>query len=208
MKRKPIILLLVGFFASGLTAWLGYAPTPTISFIEFREGQSIPARNGITRVGRVAVFRITNDSRSPYSFFGYAPSWPFYLSRSPDPSDKSGWVTTSPRKWGGVADTIEPHSTIDIHVHLNASDVQMPGDLAPSDYAERLARADLEAQVPLESQRPFAIGIHFERGTAEQLQSRDSSPSTISRFIYRLRCRIDPKYFGPEPTWSTLAQAR
>ena len=175
MKRKPTILLLVGLFACGLIAWLGYAPSPTIHFIEFRDGQySIPGE--IFKADRAAVFRITNDSRVPYSFIGYGPSLPFYIYRIPDHSHDSGWVSISPRKYGGVADTIAPHATFDI-------------------------------EVP-DEKPPFAIGIHFERGTAEQLQSRNSSPSSISRFIYLLRCRIDPDYLGPEPTWSTVVHAQ
>lgn len=87
MKRKLIILLLVG-----LIAWLGYSPTPPIRFVEFRDSQSIPTGSAIPRVGRVAVFRITNDSRHHYSFFANAPSWPFGIVKIADPSDKSDWI--------------------------------------------------------------------------------------------------------------------
>ena len=200
-KRKRIMLLLVG-----LIVWFCYSPTPTIRFIEFRESQSIPTGSGIPRVGRGAVFRITNDSRHPYSFFANAPSWPFGIFKSADPSDKSGWSTWAPRRWGRVADTIAPHSTADVLVHVNASDVQMKGDFTPADFAAQLARADLAVLVPLESQQPFALGIHFERGTAAELESRNGSRSSVSWFFYRLRLRIDPDY-RTEPTWSTVASA-
>ena len=173
MKRKPIILLLVGLFACGAIAWLGYSSSPAIRFIEFRDGQYLGEYPGTTKMGRVAVFRITNDSCAPYSFLGYGPSSPFYLYRVPT---ASGWTSISPRKWGGEADTIPPHATLDIQV--------------PS------------------GEPPFAIGIHFERGTAEQLQSRDRSSSDISTFFYRLCRRIYPNYRGPEPTWSTVVQAQ
>lgn len=201
-KRKLIVLLLVGAIA-----WLFYSPSPTIRFIEFREGQSIPTSSGIPRVGWVAVFRITNDSRHPYSFFANAPSWPFGIFKSADPSDKSGWSTSATRRWGHVADTIAPHSSADVFIHVNASDVQMKGDFTPADRAAMLARADLAVLVPLESQQQFALGIHFERGTAAELELRDGSRSSISWFFYRLRVRIDPDY-RTEPTWSTVASAR
>ena len=201
-KRRLIIPLLVG-----LIAWLSYSPTPTIRFIEFREGQSVPTVSGIPRVGRVAVFRITNDSRHPYSFFANAPSWPFGILKSADPSDTFDWRTWGARRWGRVADTIAPHSTADVFIHVNASDVQMKGDLTPEDHAALLARNDLAVLVPLESQQSFALGIHFERGTAAELEARDTSRSSISWFFYRLRVRIDPDY-KTEPTWSTVASAR
>ncbi len=185
----------------GLIAWFCYSPTPTIRFIEFREGQSIPTGSGIPRVGRVAVFRITNDSRHPYSFFANAPSWPYLIAKSADPSDKSGWSPWAGRRWGRVADTIAPNSTADVFIHVNASDVQMKGDFTPADFAAQLARNDLAVLVPLESQQPFALGIHFERGTAAELELRDGSRSSISWFFYRLRVRIDPDY-RTEPTWS------
>ena len=173
MKRGPIILLLVGLFVCGCIAWLGYAPSPTIRFIEYRNGQyKIPGETW--RANRAAVFRITNDSRFPYSYFGYGPSLPFYIYRHPDPSHDSGWLTISPRKYGGVADTIAP-------------------------------RSFLEIVVP-EANTPFAIGINFERGTAEQLQQNRDSRSGISKFIRWLRCLNVPNYYGgPEPTWSTVA---
>lgn len=201
-KRKLIMLLL-----AGVIAWFCYSPTPTIRFIEFREGQRVPTGSGIPRVGRVAVFRITNDSRHPYSFFANAPSWPFGIFKSAVPSDKSGGSTWAGRRWGHVADTIAPHSSADVFIHVNASDVQMKGDLTPADRAAQLARADLALLVPLESQQPFALGIHFERGTAAKLEARNGSRSSISWFFYRLRVRIDPGY-RPEPTWSTVASAR
>jgi hypothetical protein len=175
MKRKSILLLLVGLCACGLIAWLSYAPSPTIRFVEFRDGlYPIPSER--TEVSRAAVFRITNDSRVPYSFLGYGPSSPFYYYRVPDSSDESGWLALSPRRHGRVADTIAPHATLDL-------------------------------EVPVRGKGPFAIGIQFERCTAEQLQARDSSsPSALSRFIRRLRYFRVPEYYsGPEPTWSTIA---
>ena len=179
MKRNPIILLLVGLFACAAIAWLAYSPSPAIRFIEFRDGlyypddQRPPDQPATPVGGRMAVFRITNDSRAPYSFFGYGPSSPFYLYRVPT---DSGWAPMSPRKWGDVPGTIPPHATLDIEVR---------------------------AEEP-----PFAIGIRFERGTAEQLQSSSYSRSRTTRFFYRLRSRIDPNYLGPEPTWSTVVQAQ
>ena len=208
MKRKLVILLLFGIIGCGLVAWLLYSPTPTIRFIEFRENQKISVGNGPTRVGRVAVFRITNNSRNSYSFLGYGPSWPFYTYRYPDPSDESGWTEMSPRKWGCVAETIAPHSTIDVSVHLHAADVQRPIDIDPSDVAEFIARADLAAQVPIELQPPFAIGIHFERCTAAELMSGNIPKNWFSEFLSWLNSRIDRNYQGPEPTWSTLAYAQ
>ena len=174
MKRKPIILLLVGLFACGLIAWLGYAPSPTIRFIEFRDGQ-YRILGETWKADRAAVFRITNDSRFPYSFRSYGSSLPFYIYRIPDRSDESGWLPLWPRRFGDVADTIAPHATLDI-------------------------------EVPAEKP-PFAIGINFERGTAEQLQSRNRSPSALSKFWFR--CLGTPEYYGgPEPTWSTVAHAQ
>ena len=180
MKLKPAILLLVGFFVCGWIAWLCYAPSPTTRFIEFRDGEYYPdvhcepGQRVTPEACRMAVFRITNNSHAPYSYFGNGPSLPFYIYRYPDPSHDSGWLTISPRKYGGVADTIAP-------------------------------RSFLEIVVP-EANTPFAIGINFERGTAEQLQQNRDSRSGISKFIRWLRCLNVPNYYGgPEPTWSTVA---
>ena len=170
MKRKPFILLLVGLSACGALAWLIYSPTPAIRFLEFRDGQ----------YGRVAVFRIVNDSDDPYTYVGYGPSSPLYSYRVPT---ASGWQSSS-LGWCGTgagAHTISPHTTTDFQVSLSPSS-------------------------PLAT--PFAVGIHFQNGTAAEIQSRYRSRSRISEFFYWLRCRINPKYQGPQPTWSTVAETQ
>lgn len=61
----------------------------------------------------------------------------------------------------------------------------------------------LDIEVPALSPS-FAIGIHFECGTAEQLQSGNARRGVF----HTLRRRIQPDYTGPEPTWSSVAEGR
>jgi len=167
MTRRFLIVALVSLAVGAATLWLFYAPVPEIRFIEFRYGQH----------GRVAVFRISNDSGSTYSYAGYSPVSPRYSLRIPT---ASGW---QPHSHGSdcstslTAQTISPHSAMEIEIAN-----------APSS--------------------PFSLGIHFERGEFEQLRSIYWPRSRISEFFDWVHYRINPKYKGPEPTWSTVAQTK
>lgn len=65
---------------------------------------------------------------------------------------------------------------------------------------------EIQVPVPPDSPSAFAVGIHFEQGAAEQFKPRERG--SILGFFYALRYRVDPNYEGPEPTWSTVAQAK
>lgn len=129
--------------------------------------------------GRLAGFQIVNDSDTSYSFFGYGLSAPFYGYKIQEPA---GWKYRG-LGWCGTGaglHTIAPHSVTEIETRL-------PGYDVPS--------------------APFAVGIHFERGTAAQLYARGSRSSILYSLIMFLRAKIAPASSGdPDPTWSDLVQ--
>ena len=125
--------------------------------------------------GRMALFQIVNESGSPFATFGYGPDSPFYSCRVSTPA---GWKLHQ-LGWCGTGagpHTLAPHSVTEIQV--------------PVPYDSPAA--------------PFAVGIHFERGTAADLASR--SHSRLDEFFEWLRRRINPDYKEEEPTWSSVAQ--
>ena len=125
--------------------------------------------------GRMALFQIVNESSSPFVTFGYGAESPFYSYRVSTPA---GWKKHQ-LGWCGTGagpHTLAPHSV---------TKIQVP---APHDSPAA----------------PFAVGIHFERGTAADLASR--SHSRLDEFFDWLRLRINPDYQGREPTWSSVAQ--
>lgn len=125
---------------------------------------------------RVALFQIVNESGSPFVTFGYGPHSPFYSCRVSTPT---GWKKHQ-LGWCGTGagpHTLAPHSVTEIQV--------------PVPYDSPAA--------------PFAVGIHFERGTAAGLASR--SHSRLDEFFDWLHRRINPDYKEREPTWSSVAQS-
>ena len=137
-----------------------------------------------TGTDRIAVFRIVNESTASFACCGALRSRPFYCYRVPV---ASGWEYGH-FGWGLSPDaqTILPGTTAEIQVWTPS------GSLEP----------------------PFALGINFERGTADKFASRRyDSYSRAELFvsywlslIQSVRYRINPNYRGPEPTWSTLAK--
>ncbi len=131
--------------------------------------------------GRMASFQIINESGSPFATFGYGPDSPYFSYRVSTPAGwkkpRVGWVG-----WCGTGagfHTLAPHSVTEIQVPV-------PHDSPAA---------------------PFAVGIHFQRGTAEELVSHSRSPrSRVDEFFDWLRLRINPDYKGKEPTWSSVAQ--
>ena len=156
-----------------LLSWVGFAwfaakpsPPPSIHFVEFRE----------SKYGRVAIFRVRNDSNSSFSYYGYSPTTPFYKYRF---QTTQGWREIESSWCGTGADLHEilPHSSIEIQTFCEART------------------------------SPFAIGIHFERGTPKHIASRSGSP--VSDSIKWIRGRLNlpplPPSPEPEPIWSSTA---
>ncbi|WP_395753174.1 hypothetical protein [Prosthecobacter sp.] len=171
MKPKLILLSLIGALLVGSMAWLALRSGPSIHFVRFHE----------EKYGRLATFRIANDTDESFSCYGYGLSTPFYSYRIAEPS---GWKTYS-LGWCGTGaglHTLAPHSAAEIEVRLPSYN---------------------EPEPPL----PFAVGIYFERGTAAQLYARPlRRPNFFSQLISLLREKINPSSHGrPDPTWSDLA---
>ena len=175
MKRKHIVYCCVATLAAwGAEAWLNRPPLaplvvpPTISFVEFRESHQ----------EKVAVFRIANDTNSPFCFRGWGRSDPIYSERV---KTAKGWEDEG-IGWCGTGvgyHTISPHTSSEFEVD------DLDDEPAP----------------------PFAIGIHFVQGTAKQFKSRiksQSKPSYMPEFFYWFRRFIPTQRPapGPEPTWS------
>lgn len=170
MKPKFILLSLIGTLLVGSLLWLVLRSSPSIHFVRFHE----------EKYGRLATFRIANDTDDSFSYYGYGLSGPFYSYRIAEPS---GWKTSS-LGWCGTGaglHTLAPHSATEIEVRIPSYD---------------------EPELPL----PFAVGIHFERGTAAELYARPQRSNFFSQLISLLREKINPSSHGrPDPTWSDVA---
>ncbi|WP_395738190.1 hypothetical protein [Prosthecobacter sp.] len=170
MKPKFILLSLIGTLLVGSMLWLVLRSGPSIHFVGFHEGE----------YGRLATFRIANDTDDSFSYYGEGLSAPHYSYRIAEPS---GWKTHS-LGWCGTGaglHTLAPHSATEIQVSI-------PHYNAP--------------EPPL----PFAVGIYFERGTAAQLYARPRRSSLFIQLISLLREKINSSSHGdPDPTWSDVA---
>ena len=127
--------------------------------------------------GRLASFQIVNDSDSPFTVYGHGPDSPRYSYRI---STHTGWQRKGLGEWCGTGmglHTLAPHSV-----------------------------TEMQAFVPQDSPAaPFAVGIHFYRGTAEEVGSHP--PSRFVEVLQELYARINPSAAKPEPTWSTVVQS-
>ncbi|WP_395742018.1 hypothetical protein [Prosthecobacter sp.] len=166
MQPRLILLSLVGLLLVGVF----WRPGPSIRFVAFKgENQ-----------GRVAVFKMVNDSGAPYSIFSEGLKFPHYCCKIYEPA---GWRAHA-MGWCGTGSgwhTLAPHSVTEFEVSVR--DVQ-------------------EA-----SAAPFVIGIYFERGSATQLTDR--THSGVSRFFSGLISLLREKITGsadPDPTWSDVVQ--
>jgi hypothetical protein len=144
MNRKAAFLCLVCvaiLLALAGGVWRLFPPVPSIDFVEYRDG----------KYGRIAIFRITNDSSMPFSFFGYVYTGPFPSHGPASPygavrvRTAAGWVEDRISPCYAVAQcyTIAPHSTMEVQV----------------------------AKIRRDPGAPFDFGIRFLRGTAAQVHS-------------------------------------
>jgi hypothetical protein len=110
MNRRPIILGSIAagalLFALACVLWFTRPAVPTIRFVEHKGGG--------TEHG-AAIFRITNNSRGEFFYYGTEPSSPHFSYRVSTPV---GWQRES-YGWCGLGTriySVAPNSTMDIQV--------------------------------------------------------------------------------------------
>ena len=107
MKHKLILLPLIGLLLVGGILLCLWRPGPTIRFVGFHEG----------KLGRLASFRVVNDTDEAYSYFGGEPSAPAFSYKIDGPSvvdiPHTTWCLTG-LHWH----TLAPHSVMEIEVSV------------------------------------------------------------------------------------------
>ncbi|WP_395742013.1 hypothetical protein [Prosthecobacter sp.] len=107
-KTRWIILgSLIGLLLVGALLLFLWRPGPSIRFVGFMEAKH----------GKMATFRVANDTDEPYSYFGGDPSAPAFSYKidGPSPVDiqHATWCLTG-LQWH----TLAPHSVMEIQVSV------------------------------------------------------------------------------------------
>jgi len=171
VKRKFILcaFALVVLAISGYIAWWLRPLPPEVRFVRF-----LGCNKGFP------VMRVTNHSRSSYSYLGTGPSLPYFRCRSPRVPTRD--VDDSPL-FGLMGDptlqilTLPPNSSIEVTPIVLGSEPH---------------------------QEPFQVGIYFLQGTKKQILERQNrQPGPIKQILIELGLlRSGYGIVKPETIWS------
>lgn len=150
VKRKPLrtALALVALTGLGLLWWESRGPKPpTITFVEYREEPD----------GKVAVFRVTNDSNEPFS-----SCLGVYWYRI---ASGGLWRTVGLKMFpagGRTQETLPPHGSVDVTVAIPSAENTMP-----------MATPAIKGNGAPQPESAFAVAFAFRVGDAASVQTKD-----------------------------------
>jgi hypothetical protein len=177
-RKKTLMLSAGGVVLLLAVVWIvsfAFLPEPSIQFVEFRdEGRE-----------KVAIFRITNRSWLPISFYGYEYPAPFPPNPGPPQPIGAYRVQTL---GGWKSDVISPCRQTLAKCHTVAG------------------RSSIDVQMELfrdARNAPAALGIRFQRGTAAHI----SSPAYMKFVEWHYGVRRLLHLPMPDYTWSNVSSA-